>query len=83
MSTMLRATRVSLFALAICGALGFGASAALADAAGAPPCPRLAIGRCTNLQQCQSLCAAYGGNVADARCETDGGSGCCYCPILL
>jgi hypothetical protein len=81
MSRSIRRTRALLLSLAVTGALGFGASAALANAA--PPCPRLAIGRCTNLAQCQEQCAQVGGNVSGARCETDGGTGCCYCPFLL
>ncbi|HEX6370004.1 MAG TPA: hypothetical protein VF006_13875 [Longimicrobium sp.] len=77
----MRKVRAGLLALAVGGALGFGASAAVADAA--PPCPRLAIGRCTSLAQCQDQCAQVGGDVSRARCETDGGVGCCYCPLLL
>lgn len=80
MRTLLRRTRGPLAAAALLAALGFGASTALASPA--PPCPRLAIGKCTNLSQCQNQCAQVGGNVANARCETDGGSGCCYCPVF-
>lgn len=80
MSTSMRATRSALLALVVCGALGFGASSALAGVA--PPCPRLAIGKCTNLAQCQNQCAQAGGDVSGARCDTDGGVGCCYCPIF-
>ena len=81
MNGSMRKARVGLLALAVSGALGFGASAALADVA--PPCTRLAIGRCTNLAQCQDQCAQVGGDVSGARCETDGGVGCCYCPLVL
>lgn len=81
MPRAMRTARTTLLALAVAGALGFGASAALASPA--PPCPRLAIGKCTNLSQCQNQCAQAGGDVSGARCETDGGVGCCYCPILL
>ena len=81
MSRSIRRTRALLLSLAVTGALGFGASAALANVA--PPCPRLAIGRCTNLAQCQEQCAQVGGDVSRARCETDGGAGCCYCPFVL
>jgi hypothetical protein len=77
----IRTLRASLLGLAAASVLGFGASAALASPA--PPCPRLAIGRCTNLAQCQDQCAQFGGDVSRARCETDGGSGCCYCPLAL
>jgi hypothetical protein len=81
MSKRMRNARAGLVALLVTGALGFGASSALASPA--PPCPRLAIGRCTSLAQCQNQCAQVGGNVANARCETDGGVGCCYCPLAL
>lgn len=81
MRTILGRTRGWLAAATVLGTLGFGASSALASPA--PPCPRLAIGRCTNLAQCQDQCAQVGGNVANARCETDGGVGCCYCPLAL
>lgn len=80
MRAILRGTRGALAAAAVLAALGFGATAALASPA--PPCPRLAIGRCTSLAQCQDPCAQLGGDVANARCDTDGGSGCCYCPLL-
>jgi hypothetical protein len=81
MSKKMRNARAGLVALLVTGALGFGASSALASPA--PPCPRLAIGKCTSLAQCQDQCAQVGGNVANARCETDGGVGCCYCPLAL
>lgn len=73
MRTMLHRTRISLMGLAVLGALGFGASAALAEAR---PCPLTAIGTCGNLARCQEACAARGGNPAEARCT----SGCCFCP---
>ena len=81
MKTTMRTARAALLALGVCGALGFGAASALASPA--PPCPRLAIGNCTNLAQCQNQCAQVGGDVSGARCDTDGGVGCCYCPLLL
>lgn len=74
--------RTALLGLLTCGALGFGAASALANPA-PPACPRLAIGRCTSLAQCQDQCAQVGGDVSNARCETDGGVGCCYCPVLF
>jgi hypothetical protein len=77
MSHIIRTARSTVLALAACAALGFGASAALASPA--PPCPRLAIGRCNTLAQCQDQCAQLGGNVANARCD----SGCCYCPLAI
>ena len=79
MRNTFRRTRNTVLALGFAGALGFGATAALASPV---PCPRLAIGKCTNLTQCQNQCAQAGGNVANARCETNGGVGCCYCPIF-
>lgn len=81
MSNPIRTARAALLALVTCSALGVGASAALASPA--PPCPRLAIGKCTSLSQCQNQCAQVGGDVSGARCETDGGVGCCYCPLVL
>ncbi|HEX6913479.1 MAG TPA: hypothetical protein VF142_23945 [Longimicrobium sp.] len=80
MSKTIRAARAALLALGVGSALGFGAASALASP---PACPRLAIGKCTNLAQCQDQCAQVGGDVSAARCETDGGVGCCYCPLLL
>lgn len=68
------------FAVAFCAALGFGAQAALASP---PACPRTSVGKCTSLEQCQSTCASIGSDPAQARCETDGGVGCCYCPFIL
>jgi hypothetical protein len=81
MRKTLRNARAALVALGVCSALGFGAATALASPA--PPCPRLAIGKCTNLSQCQDQCAQLGGDVSNARCDTDGGAGCCYCPLVL
>jgi hypothetical protein len=81
MSKSIRIARAALLALGVSGALGFGAASALASPA--PPCPRLSIGKCTNLAQCQDQCAQLGGDVSGARCETDGGVGCCYCPLAL
>lgn len=76
MRTMLRRTRASLLGLAVAGALGFGASAALAEAR---PCPLTAIGTCGNLARCQDACAARGGNPANASCT----NGCCFCPGIV
>ena len=73
MRTMLHRTRVSLLALAMTGALGFGASAALASAR---PCPLTSIGSCGSLARCQDSCAARGGDPAGASCT----NGCCFCP---
>ena len=73
MRTMLHRTRVSLLALAMIGALGFGATTALAEAR---PCPLTAIGTCGNLARCQDACLARGGDPAGASCT----NGCCFCP---
>ena len=73
MPAMLRRTRAPLLALAVLGALGFGASSALAEAR---PCPLTAIGTCGNLAKCQEACFAAGGRPADATCT----NGCCFCP---
>lgn len=71
--SILNARRVVL-AVAILGALGSGASAALAEAR---PCPLTAIGSCGNLARCQDACAAEpGGRPAEATCT----NGCCFCP---
>jgi hypothetical protein len=73
MRTILRPARAPLLALMVLGALGFGASAALAEAR---PCPLTAIGTCGNLARCQEACLAAGGRPADASCT----NGCCFCP---
>ena len=73
MSRTIHAARTSLFALAVAGALGFGATTALARQR---PCPLTAIGSCGNLARCQDSCAAAGGDVAGASCT----NGCCFCP---
>lgn len=73
MSRSIRGTRALLLSLAVTGALGFGASAALAEAR---PCPLTAIGTCGNLARCQEDCFAAGGRPADATCT----NGCCFCP---
>ncbi len=70
---MRRTIRASLFGLAVLGALGFGASASLAEKR---PCPLITIGSCGNLARCQDMCANAGGDVTQARCD----NGCCYCP---
>ncbi|HEX2079901.1 MAG TPA: hypothetical protein VHG08_19445 [Longimicrobium sp.] len=69
----MRTARTTLLALAVAGALGFGATAAMAEAR---PCPLTAIGTCGNLARCQDACAAAGGDVANASCR----EGCCFCP---
>jgi hypothetical protein len=73
MNGSIRKVRAGLLALALSGALGFGASSALAEAR---PCPLTAIGTCGNLAKCQDACAAAGGDVANASCR----EGCCFCP---
>ena len=76
MHTMLRRTRISLTALAVLGALGFGASSAMAEAR---PCPLTSIGTCGNLAKCQDSCAARAGDPAGASCT----NGCCFCPGIV
>lgn len=76
MRTMLRGARTTLLALAVTGALGFGASAAMAEAR---PCPLTAIGTCGNLARCQDACAERGGDPAGASCK----DGCCFCPGVV
>lgn len=73
MPALIRRTRTSLLGLAVLGALGFGASAAFAEAR---PCPLTAIGTCGNLARCQEACFAAGGRPAEATCT----NGCCFCP---
>jgi hypothetical protein len=78
MRRMIRSARVPVFALSVCGALGFGASTALAGPLeGKQFCDRLAIGTCQNLTQCQQKCASRGYPAEGATCDR----GCCYCPI--
>ena len=69
----MRTARITLLALAMAGALGSGATAAMADAR---PCPLTAIGTCGNLAKCQEACFAAGGRPAEATCT----NGCCFCP---
>lgn len=73
MSKSFRTARAALLALATCCALGFGASAAVAEAR---PCPLTAIGSCGNLAKCQQACFDAGGRPAEATCT----NGCCFCP---
>jgi hypothetical protein len=73
MPRAMKTARTTLLALAVTGALGFGASAAMAEAR---PCPLTAIGTCGNLARCQEACLAAGGRPADATCT----NGCCFCP---
>lgn len=73
MSRAISRARISLFALAVVGALGFGASTALAEPP--PPCPELAFGKCSSTDQCQRTCANAGLTMAARGCD----NGCCYC----
>ncbi|HEU4456475.1 MAG TPA: hypothetical protein VFR81_25635 [Longimicrobium sp.] len=72
MTRAIRGARTSLFALAVAGALGFGASTAVARQ---PPCPELAFGKCSSQDQCQRICAGSGFAMAARGCD----NGCCYC----
>jgi hypothetical protein len=78
MRTTIRTARVSLFALAVCGALGFGASTVFASPP--PICPELAVSRCRSLSDCQSTCASIGRDPASGRCVQNAtGAQCCFC----
>jgi hypothetical protein len=76
MPRAMRTARTTLLALAVAGALGFGASTAMAEAR---PCPLTAIGTCGNLARCQEACAERGGDPAGASCK----DGCCFCPGVV
>jgi hypothetical protein len=73
MSRAMKTARTALLALAMAGALGFGATAVMAEAR---PCPLTAIGTCGNLAKCQEACFEAGGRPAEATCT----NGCCLCP---
>ncbi len=78
MRRRIRTAHASLFALAVCGALGFGASTVFASPP--PICPELAVARCRTLSDCQSTCGSIGADPATARCvENATGARCCFC----
>lgn len=76
MRTLLDRVRAPLAGLAVAAALGFGASAALAQAR---PCPLTAIGSCGTLARCQDACVARDGDPSGASCT----NGCCFCPGIV
>jgi hypothetical protein len=76
MSKTIGTTRAALFALAMCGVLGFGASTALAGPLdGKQFCDRLSIGTCQSITECRANCVATGYTDKQASCK----NGCCYC----
>ena len=77
MSRAIRAARTSLFALAVTGALGFGATTALASVE-ERPCPLTAFGSCNNQDQCIRTCTNAGYPVSSRGCD----NGCCYCVFI-
>lgn len=77
MTGAIRTMRTSLFALVVAGALGFGASTALASTAPEDrPCPLTAFGSCNNQDQCVRTCTNAG--YATRGCS----NGCCYCVFI-
>jgi hypothetical protein len=76
MTRTIRNARVSLLALSVGGALGFGASTALAGPLeGKQYCDRLSIGTCQSITECRANCLAVGYTDKHASCR----DGCCYC----
>ena len=75
MRTMLRRARAPLTALAMLGALGFGASSALASVRPEAACgDPFANGSCTTTSACAKYCKGTVG-AGTGQCS----SGCCYC----
>lgn len=78
MRRTIHAARTGLLALAVSGALGFGASAALAKTAAPPQCTvPWAAGTCRTTSQCRDICASLGTNPTFSECRDN----CCYCDI--
>jgi hypothetical protein len=78
MTTILRRTRGPLLGLAVLGALGFGASAALAEPLRLPECTDpYASGPCATSSGCSSYCASRFGPGTISYCNTS--TYCCYC----
>jgi hypothetical protein len=75
MRTMLRRTRMSMMGFAVLGALGFGASSALAEVRPEAACgDPFANGSCTTTSACAKYCKGTVG-AGTGQCS----SGCCYC----
>ena len=73
MSRTIARMRAAAYAAAVAGALGFGATQALA----APrPCPLTAVGSCSNQANCERTCTNAG--YATRGCS----NGCCYCVFI-
>ncbi len=81
MTAMLRRLRISLVALGVAGALGFGASAALAEPLRLPECKDpYASGPCATDTGCQSFCDRKFGPGTSGFCNES--TYCCYCIIF-
>jgi hypothetical protein len=72
---MSKRIRAALLALATTGALGFGATQALAKPAAAVCTISYAAGSCHTLRQCRDICLAQGSSPTFAECR----NGCCFC----
>jgi len=70
-----------IFAAGTAAALAFGARAALARPAPAPPCGGSSVGRCLSTSDCKATCQQLGFPITEAHCVYTGGQGCCYCGI--
>jgi hypothetical protein len=78
MRTILRRTRHTVLGMAVLGALGFGASAALAEPLRLPECTDpYASGPCATSSGCRSFCESKFGPGIAAYCNTS--TYCCYC----
>jgi hypothetical protein len=80
MRSILRRTRASLLSLAVLGALGFGASAALAGPVRVPACQDpTADGPCSSDTGCRSYCDRLLGPGTAGFCTES--TYCCYCTL--
>lgn len=77
-TTTSRGTRNVLLALAVSGALGFGATRAFAGPAWDAACNvSHAQGTCRTRTQCANICASLGTSPAFSACRDN----CCYCDV--